>query len=288
MENKTRLAVHLHIHYLDAWEKIKQSLGNLDGYEYDLFVTLTKEAPELMQDIRSYHPRTQIYVVENRGYDVGPFLYFLHRINLEDYDFILKIHTKNGGPGKKTKICRHPVSRKWWARLLMESLIGRPEQVKKNMDIFELQPKVGMIGSYHLIETRSYGQEQVKAAVQQALDEMGYRLKKLRFVAGTMFMVRSKLMAPLKEKYRLEDFELTDGTVRDGTLAHVLERLFGAVVLGQGYQVKGVAWTFAFEVASFFGVIAPYFFQMKVTKTNCLLIKIFKIPVFYRQLSEKS
>ena len=39
-------------------------------------------------------PLAKISIVENRGFDVGPFIKTISELNLDNYDFIVKLHTK--------------------------------------------------------------------------------------------------------------------------------------------------------------------------------------------------
>lgn len=77
------LAVHLHLHYPDMWEEMRSYLENIGEQPYLLFVTMTSDAPALAEQIRRFHPHSEIHRVENRGYDIGAFIYFLHSIDAE-------------------------------------------------------------------------------------------------------------------------------------------------------------------------------------------------------------
>ena len=60
------------------------------------------------------------------------------------------------------------------------------------------------------------------------------------FVAGTMFWVRSALLAPLLEGVvDLNDFDLNSRAV-EGGMEHIMERLFGAFSLSRGFDLLGV------------------------------------------------
>ena len=78
--NKT-IAVHLHIYYEEMWGVLAGCLGALQGHDYDLFVTLVKPNADLEVKIKAFKPMAEIFVVENRGYDVGAFIYVLNHIN---------------------------------------------------------------------------------------------------------------------------------------------------------------------------------------------------------------
>ena len=40
----------------------------------------------------------ELMAVENWGYDVSPFLAFIGKVNLDLYDFLVKLHTKRNTP----------------------------------------------------------------------------------------------------------------------------------------------------------------------------------------------
>ena len=279
-----RLAVHLHVYYVDMWPRIKRYLSHLEGQPYHLYVTMTEEHPELTDQIREFHPDSTFYLVENRGYDVGPFIYFLHQINLQDYDLILKIHTKNSTSKQLVWLNHRLLNRAWWSRLLYTSLLGSPAQVRRNLNTFRTEPDVGMLGSMHLITSHARDLAQVKDGVQHIMQKLTRSSWQFRFIAGTMFIARSSLLQPIKDNFRLEDFDPPIGSMLDGSLAHVIERILGCIVTAQGYKIKGCAWNPLFELFSILQIIWDFLYKKKITTSNRLIIKICRIPIINRKL----
>ena len=283
------IAVHLHLYYTDMWQELSEQLKNLETTSYDLFVTLVEGNPSLEQKIKEFHPSSTIWIVENMGYDIGPFMEFLNRINLDDYDYILKLHSKHPTNGAVTKFNRWPVSRRYWKILLSEALIGSPKIWQRNLLAFAQNEKLGMIGSPALIKRRDHTDEPFMPVLQDNLKKIGLPPQNnFYFVAGTMFIVRSSLFKVLQNHYRIYDFQPTDGQVRNGTLAHIFERLFGAVVYAQGYTINGFHWNWKFLADSTCRIILRFFYQKKASKNNKLIIKICKIPVFQKKITEKN
>jgi len=281
-----RLAVHLHIYYLDMWYEIKPYLKNLEGYAYDLYVTMNKQDDAIIKDIKDFNPSAKFFMVENRGYDVGPFVYFLHQIDLNDYDLILKLHTKNNKNEGSVVINNRCVNRKFWFLLLIESLIGSKTIFDNNIRAFEQDDKLGMIGSKYLISSGLKNAKSVEADVHQIMEQMGVSSNlPIMFVAGTMFMVRSHIMQKIKDYYKIEDFEITSGKQHDETLAHVFERLFGCLTKALGYKIQGFDKNRKFEVIGTLEYWKRFIYQKKVTKHNCLQIKIFRIPVYRKKMA---
>ncbi len=278
-----KIAVHLHIHYLEMWNEIKGYLHNIGDYPYHLFVTLTKENDDLIHKIKEYHKDATIYIVENRGYDVGAFVYFLHQIDLKQYDIIIKLHTKNK-VGYDTLINHRYISRKDWSELLYSGLLGSHALFIKNLYKFEVKQNLGMIGSKYLITSNVKNAKGVESGVKDFMIKLGYiKSEKITFVAGTMFMVRSHLLQQIKENFSINDFEISDPEIKDGTLAHILERIFGCLVVANGYTINGYDKNYYFECASILKTIRHFIYCRKITNHDYLLIKICKLPVYHRK-----
>lgn len=288
-KNKFSIAVHLHIYYENMWPFIKSYLQNLENLKYDLFVTLVKKNSALEEEIRSYAPNCRIFVIENRGYDVGPFVYFLHQINLDDYDLILKIHTKSRQGNVLTSINGKFFSRRKWVDVLLNSLIGSKQMIATNLANFENKKELGMIASKYLIAKDKDLSAEMRQAIKVVLQRLGYSdNKEIMFVPGTMFWVRASLFKSLKHNFVLEDFSSTDGKIRNGTFAHVMERVFGAVVLAQNFTIEGFDHCHCWQLRSPILELKRFLFQKKITKNNYELVKVCRIPVYRRRLSDKS
>lgn len=279
------IAVHLHLYYTDMWQELSLQLKNISETPYELFVTIVEDNPELISQIKNFHTPSTTWVVKNMGYDVGPFIEFLNKIDLDKYSYILKLHSKRPTNGTDTKLNHLPVTRYYWKVLLSEALIGSPQIWQNNLNAFEQNQNLGMIASPHLIKQADKSDEFLIPEVNNNLKKLGFNdCSKFSFVAGTMFLVRSNLFKILQNKYQIEDFQTTDGRIKDGTLAHVFERLFGAIIYAQGFQIRGFSHNYKFICNAIGKIICRFFFQKKVTKNNKLSIKILKIPVFQKKL----
>ena len=170
---------------------------------------------------------------------------------------------------------------KLWKEILLDSLLKNRERIQENLNLLENNSQIGMLSSKYCITDEKRTYQKLLPQINNALTECGFsEVDKLSFVAGTMFYIRSKLLKPLL-KYSISDFDKTDGNVKDGTFAHVIERLFGGLVLAQGYTIHGIKhdnYKKAFILAS----IKHFLFQKKQTK-NRFLIKICRIPVYSRK-----
>ena len=285
----SKIAVHLHLYYLEMWGDVKGYLTHLSGLDHDLYITMVSEEKGLIEDILAFNPRAKIIFVPNKGYDVAPFIRFLQEIRLEDYDYIIKVHTKNKYQGVNTLINRHYISREFWYKLLFNALLGSRKIIRSNLRAFEKDARLGMLGSKYLITSEYQSYRDMESQIRGEMARMGYpEISRINFVAGTMFMVRSALMKPvLSGDYITEEFEDTRTDVRDFTLAHVMERALGCLVEAQGYKLMGFGQDLNFRLNSCLMGLKRFCYQRKITRHNKLLIKTFKLPVYSRKLGSK-
>ena len=275
------LAVCLHLFYFEQFDEIKKRLSKLKDVDFDLFVTMVCDEECVKEKILKLYPNAKIFVVENRGYDIGPFVYFLHQINLDDYKYVLKLHTKGKKGYAGTLIKNRRLSNALWGKIMWESLLGSKKRLGANLKMLEENNRIGMIGSAYCFSDEYKHYYHLLEDINVAMKKMGFdEVANLSFIAGCMFVCRAELLKPLLS-YSLCDFDATDGKIKDETLAHVVERLFGAIVEAEGYEVVGVKhdnyalwfWWIAFK---------RFLFQKKVTKSGKMMVKICRIPVFVK------
>lgn len=276
-----RVAVHLHLFYLEQLDDLLSRLQNLSDYPYDLFVTMVENSAEAKKKILAFKADAKIWSVPNLGYDIGPFVDFLHRINLDEYDFILKIHTKRTQSDTGCFFKGHRFNMWVWREMLLDATISK-KAVKKAIALFKGNDNIGMIGSDYILTDEIWAYDIVEANIATEMANIGLKMPKDKhFVAGTMFWVRAKLLKPFLA-YKIEDFTISDKQIHDKTLAHVLERMFGFAVNAQGYIIKGVHYK-TFYMAFMRDSVKRFLFQKKVTNAGYLMIKICKIPVYRRK-----
>lgn len=281
-----KTAVHLHLYYMDQLPEIISKLQNLDkaGVDYDLYVTMTAKDEEAEAEIKQVFPKAMILQVENRGYDIGPFIEFLHKINLDSYDYILKIHTKNTNQGNYTIINGNRMDNAIWGEVLREALLGSPEQIKQNYARFTEDGTIGMLGSKYCLTSEK---QAYQSLLEQIKSEMAWlhlpKTDKVEFIAGSMFMIRADLLKPFLQ-INISDFAQTDGRIKEGTKAHVYERLFGCATLAQGKRIDGIK-QYHYGKAFLKARIKRFFYQKKQTKSGKIIIKICKIPVYTKEIA---
>lgn len=281
-QTRKTLAVHLHLYYSDQLPDILCYLKSLENMDYDLFVTLVQQDKKTVKMLKEVVPHAHIRVVPNCGYDIGPFIDFLHHINLEQYEYIMKIHTKGTKSPNHTLLNGRCLNNVLWKEILYNSLMKNKKRVIDNLKLMNNNEQIGMISSAYCTTNNSKCYDFILPDINAALHRMGFKpVQKLTFVAGSMFMVRAFLLKPLL-CFSQNDFSETDGRLKSGTFAHVMERVFGAVIECQGYRVKGIThdnYTRKFIQCK----IKHFLFQKKHTVSNHIIIKICRIPVWHRK-----
>ena len=276
-----KIAVHLHLFYLEQLDDLLVRLQNLADYPYDLFVTMVDDNAEAKQKILTFKSDAKIWIVPNLGYDVGPFIDFLHKINLNEYDYIIKIHTKRAKSGSYCIFNRHRFDMKTWRAMLLDAVISK-SAVANNLRLLMQNDKIGMVSSEYVLTNEKWAYQNVMSQIEEEMAKIGLQMPEDKhFVAGTMFWARAKLLQPLLA-YKINDFVVSDEQVHDEMLAHVLERMFGLVISVQGYRIKGVVYK-RYLWNRFLANFWRFIFQRKLTRKGNELIKICKIPVYYRE-----
>lgn len=240
---------------------------------------------EIENDIKSSFDNVNIIISENLGYDVAPFADVLSRVNLDDYSYVIKLHTKRDVPSSASRFWFKGAK---WRNMLLK-FVKTKEIFKRVLDKFENDKTIGMHGpvtsTFNFITDDKIGHKESNKFIKDNISKNNIYY---RFVAGTMFMVRSELLKPI-QKLNLEyaDFDKPDASHEDCQLAHKLERTFGYLVYSSGYRItdctissfKNFMIAFYMNAIRILHIITDPFVSIRITKKNKLLVKIIKIPV---------
>lgn len=236
-----KVLVHLHIYYRDQTDYFIGKLSNICGCEWDLYVTMTELNSETESKLLSFKPDAHIMQVENRGYDVWPFIRVLKAVDLDKYDYILKLHTKNRSDAS-SRINGLSLDNYKWRDELVDPLLKSKKIFLKLLDNFDRYPEVGLMCSHLLYKHISNGLKEDMSKLDNELKRLGLNVKDKKFCAGTMFIARS---APYKlfQNDGLIDIGLFSDIPHShsiGSMAHVYERILTMVVNAAGYKVKPI------------------------------------------------
>lgn len=283
------ILVHVHIYYEFLWPELKACLKSLEDYPHQIIVTLVKENNELKNDILSSFPNTKVEVVENLGFDLGPFIHVINDVNLDDYSYVIKLHTKRDIPTKE--------SFAWFAgprwRNALLKFIKTKDNFKKVLNAFDLNPEIGMHGPNISTFNKRCDDHVAYNDTNNFIKSFNLPLMCYKFVAGTMFMVRSPLLKLLQNlKLTQKDFEIPDDSHEGCQLAHKIERFCGYLVANQGKKIVDCT-TNVFLSKTIYAllnlrkIVITSILTIRITKKNKLLIKVLKIPVLAIPLKKK-
>ena len=279
----------IHIYYADMWKELKNHIENIT-IPFDLVVTMVAENPDLIKEIKKDFPNAKIEIVANRGYDVGPFIHVIKNTNLDNYSFIIKLHTKRD-MATGTIYGNQDFSGDRWRRALLD-IISSKTKFSRIIAGFYNNPKIGMVANYRVHHNGfAFKTKELYATIKKLMDKMGLKLKHCKHIAGTMFIARANLFKPLQKlNIDIDNFEIPDKTHTQST-AHTFERLLGYIIYAQGYTIKD-CYTPKFELyikeplRIIKNKICYFIYHKKITTRNKLIVKILKIPVYHKNLNK--
>ncbi|MBB6408255.1 rhamnan synthesis F family protein [Mesorhizobium sangaii] len=229
-------AVVVHLYYIEMIDEICDYLENII-VPFDVFVTTPFEgdvAP-IIDRFAEVGASVSVYLTENRGRDIGPFVSLYRSGDLDGYDAILKIHSK-----KSTYSDRGDE----WRNRLYRSLVGDSLIALRAIDLLR-SGEIGIVGphDYYLTNEEYWGAN--RDAVRDLLTAMDVHSAgdepELGFFAGSMFWFHPSALRSLQrideEKLRFEP----ENGIQDGTLAHAVERVFCTIARKAGYRTTSAA-----------------------------------------------
>lgn len=223
-KSSTKLAVVLHLYYIDMWSQFTQYLKRLEGQDYDLFVTIPVHHGGFRDKIIEDFKNAQVFAVPNRGRDVLPFIWLASHLERLGYETYLKLHSKKS---------KHRSDGSDWFESIINHLVpDNPKVVTK------ISQKIGrkdtaLIGPGGQYVSLRVNYRQNKDGLARVFNDMHAELRpvdayKYGFFAGTMFWGRIDAISDvLAIRYSPKDFPLEKGQI-DATLAHALERVIGS------------------------------------------------------------
>lgn len=289
-----KILVHAHVFYPEIWAELAACIKNIVPYSYDLFVTLVEDNQELEQQIKAFNPQATIQLIDNKGFDVGAFVHVINQVNLDDYDYVIKLHTKRDVPVGARVAKKYDASGSKWRTYLL-SFLKTKANFEQCLKAFDADATLGMCAHHCLITYKKLTSDDIFAFEQSELllKEMDLPINSERiYVGGTMFMVRAALLKPLQNlQINLDSFEKPDRKIVRSK-AHILERLFGALVTSQGYTIKDGFTSEKdlkqIEIKTFWQRLRECFYMVRVSRSGKRTTKILKIPVWRRKVITKN
>ncbi|MBB5543045.1 rhamnan synthesis F family protein [Paraburkholderia fungorum] len=223
------LAVIVHLYHVDLADEISDYLDNI-VVPVDVFVSV-KSVEDYFSAEQVFSRRGHkvfLYVHENIGRDVGPFISLLNSGLLDRYLCVCKIHSKKSVYSAKGQA---------WRDSLFSSLLGNSYRVLKIVEAFRRNPSCGIVGPDDAFVTHARFWGGNEARLRHLASRLGIpdAQVSLGFFAGTMFWFRPAALDGLRALHiETSDFEAEAGQ-RDATLAHVIERAFSLAAQHAGF-----------------------------------------------------
>jgi lipopolysaccharide biosynthesis protein len=227
-------AVVIHAFYLDVLEQLLPKIEQSAGLGIRLYITCpAKNEQGIIELLSNRNLNYEIFVYENRGRDILPFLSALPKIIESGHPYLIKVHTK------KTL---HRTDGERWLAELTNDLIGF-EALKSIHYRFESDHTLGIIGpSGNVLPTQFYLGSNLYH-IRQLLHRLEIEYDDFLgtvFVAGSMFAARTDALVPLINlNLSPDEFEEEAGQV-DGTIAHALERVVSVAASKLNYRTESV------------------------------------------------
>lgn len=236
VSDKKILAV-VHIYYPDQLDLIIHCLKNI-SLPYDLYVTIgTDDAQYVIDKISAIKSDCHFIRVNNVGYDVWPFVHVINNVDLSQYQYIIKLHTKRDMAVNSPIYLGNGFYMECgdcW-RDSLYSFIATPENFNRCIAALD-DPHVGMCARFNVIHNApNYHGVVDWAATHCPQYTMG--MQKYCFVAGTMFIAKAAPFQIIQDMHMDEHLFAQPTKTHETQLAHVIERTIGEIIYKSGMTI---------------------------------------------------
>ena len=232
-----------HIFYADMAEEILQRLSVLPKGYYLVATTSNEEnQAQISAVMERYGVEGEVRVVaSNRGRDIGAFLVDCNDVLSSDkWDIVVKIHSKKSVQDDYN-------AAQLFKTHLYDNLLNSRAHVANILAEFAAHPALGMVLAPlpHMgYPTMGHAWFTNREPAQVVAKRLGINVpfdKDMPLATyGSMFIARPQALAKLVNAgFKPENFPV-EGGYKDGSLAHVLERLMAYAALSEGFYVRPV------------------------------------------------
>ena len=234
----SKLLTVLHVFYHDQVDYFIDKLSNINGIEWDLVVTYSEFSAETEAKLKIFKPDVKMLQVGNAGYDVWPFIQVIQNIDFDEYEYVLKLHTK----GQSKQRLNGVNFKEWlWRDLLVKALLKSRSRFAACIRLLETQSDIGMLCSYELYKDMDGVLPEECEMLQNEAERISLEVTDEYFCAGTIFLARLDAFRKLKEiEFSEESWGNLNKSHGNGTLAHVYERILCLLVADEGYRIETI------------------------------------------------
>lgn len=236
------IVVIMHVHYVEMLEELLARADYLPSHRLVVTTSDAERGSALERRLAALGRDGEVRVADsNRGRDISAFLIGCRDV-LEDpsVDLVVKLHSKRspqvGGMAGRS-----------FAGLLLDNLLPGPGHGARLVELFARDPRLGiafppMVHAWYPTLGRAWFTNRDRADALARRLRITTPLDEASPIApyGSMFAVRPAALRPLFAG-GLDWSEFPDeGEYKDGSLAHVIERLFVPAALSEGYSFRTI------------------------------------------------
>ena len=237
LKNETKVAVQVHLFYLDLIEDIINKTNNIP-VKFDMYMsTIYKEKYEYIKNYINKFSKAnhfEILIVKNKGRDVLPFLTQM-KTKYRFYKYLCHIHTK------KTKY--NPKTGFQWRNYLHNNLLGDKKIVSDIIFDFEKNKKLGFIFPETYIEIVKFTLvlfNKTKSWMEFLASKLLPNCKLgefLDFPAGNMFWSKTAAIYQIFT-HDLDKYFPNERAQKSFTIMHGIERIWLYIVKFNYFKYK--------------------------------------------------
>ncbi|MGT2638008.1 rhamnan synthesis F family protein [Streptococcus ratti] len=234
-----KIAVHLHVFYVDLMEEFLSSFTHLH-FAYDLFITTDCESKkeEILDILHQHNNQAQVFVTGNIGRDVLPMLKL--KAELSQYDYVGHFHTK------KSKEADFWAGESWRKELI--SMLVKPADTI--LSEFVRNPKIGLVIAdiptffrYNKI-VNAWNEHLIAPEMNDLWQKMGMS-KSIDFETfqtfvmsyGTFVWFKYSALKPLFD-LDLTDKDVPSEPLPQNSILHAIERLLIYIAWNEHYDFR--------------------------------------------------
>lgn len=233
-----RILVVFHVYYEHFAAYYLDKMRNIHSCDWTLIVTGHNLSEQIKNSIKSLKEDALFLECDNVGYDIWPFIAAVKTVNLDDYDLVMKLHTKNEDDNKT---CLHgeTMTGREWRGYMVDALMGSKGAFLNLLAKFESNPNLGIAYSQKLNFKSNGGHLEDGSMLEAELKRLGIKRKSSMFCAGTMFAVKACTLKFLqKDDISAAIFQKSGPSHSSSSMAHAYERLIPISILSEGYELK--------------------------------------------------
>lgn len=233
-----RVLVVFHVYYEHLAAYYLDKMRNIHSCEWTLIVTGRNLSEQVRNRIKGVKEDAVFLECDNVGYDVWPFIAGIKTVDPDDYDIVIKLHTKNED-GQKFRLHGEVMTGTEWRGYMVDALMKDGETFRKLLALFEDNPNLGIAYSWKLNFNSSGGHPEDGSMLENELSRLGIERKSSMFCAGTMFAARTcTLKFLLRDDISAEIFQKSGPSHSSSSMAHVYERLIPISIVSSGWGIK--------------------------------------------------